>query len=119
MELDATSGRIVGVERAVGDCLDAGQDETQARVAAGGAFGVQQPAAAGDLEGPAAAWRQHDVGDPGVVVLEDALRQTGGFTDVPSRGAVLDDDGQLLFADLMHGATLTPNPSPMQSGKGN
>lgn len=118
MELDATSGRIFGVERAVGDGLYAGQDETQAGVTAGGALGVQQSAAAGDLESPAAAWRQHDVGDPGVVVFEDALRQTGGFTDVPSRGAVLDDDGQLLFVDFVHGKTLTPNPSPVQSGKG-
>jgi hypothetical protein len=43
-----------------------------------------------------------------VVVLEDALRQTGGFTDVASRGAVLDDDRRLLFVELVHEVALIP-----------
>jgi hypothetical protein len=39
-----------------------------------------------------ARWDERDLFDSLVVVVQDLLRQTGGFSEVASRGAVLDGD---------------------------
>jgi hypothetical protein len=45
---------------------------------------------------PAAGGDEGDLADTVRVIVEDLLRQTGGFREVASRSAVLDGDGQFL-----------------------
>jgi hypothetical protein len=55
-------------------------------------FGEDQDAVHAHLKTAPGARDQGEAGDAGVVLLENRFRQTGGFGEVVSSGAVLDAD---------------------------
>ena len=76
---------------------------------AGCFLGVEHRAAVGDFVNPAAGGDQGNLADLIGIVVEDLLRQTGGFREVASRSAVFDGDG--LFG-LSHASLLVVMSAP-------
>lgn len=62
-------------------------------------LGVQHGAIQGNFMDTAAGRDQGDAPDGGVVIVQDLLRQTGGSSQVASRGAVFDGDMPLVSHD--------------------
>jgi len=63
-----------------------------ARETAGSGLGVDQLAVHAHLEPAAARRLQRQFPDPVLVGVQESFRQTGGFGEVPSSGAVFDAD---------------------------
>lgn len=71
-------------------------DRFRIRELPGGLLGMDQRIAEGDLVDAAIAGNQRDARELVEVVVENVFRQTGGFSEVSSRGAVLDRERSLL-----------------------
>jgi hypothetical protein len=59
-----------------------------------------------------AGWDQRDLLNGVVVIVKNLFRQTGGFCEIPSRGAVLDGDLSLVSHENSYLLSLTATGRP-------